>query len=171
MLQIRAEKTPDYPAIRALHLAAFAPSANEANLVDQLRQAGQTTVSLVALSDGQLVGHILFSPVTLSPAQPNLRGLGLAPLAVLPAYQHQRIGSQLALRGIEVCRAATFDYAVVLGGPTYYRRFGFRAGHHFNLDNEYAASDEFMALELRPGALANITGRVHYRPEFRESGC
>ncbi len=171
MLQIRAEKTPDFTAIHSVLLAAFAPRANEADLVDRLRRAGQTTVSLVAISDGRLVGHVLFSPVTLNPAQPNLRGLGLAPLAVLPEYQHHRIGSQLALRGLEVCRAANFDYAVVLGNPNYYARFGFRAGRHFHLDNDYNADEEFMAMELRPGVLSSVTGRVHYRPEFRDSGC
>ncbi len=171
MIQIRSEKTPDGPAIRAVHLAAFAPRANEADLVDRLREAGQAAVSLVALSAGQLVGHILFSPVSLSPRQPALLGLGLAPLAVLPDFQRQGIGSQLVLRGLEAVRAAGFDFAVLLGDPGYYGRFGFRPGSQFHLDNEYGAADEFMAAELRPGALAGVAGLVRFRPEFKESGC
>jgi putative acetyltransferase len=174
MLQIRAEKTPDAAGIRAVHLAAFAPRTNEADLVDLLRGAGQASVLLVAISDGRLAGHVLFSPVTLSPAVPRLlgvRGLGLAPLAVLPELQHQGLGSQLVLRGLEVCRAATFDYVVVLGDPRYYSRFGFRAGRQFQLDNEYDAGEAFMASELRPGALANVSGLVQYRHELRDSGC
>jgi putative acetyltransferase len=171
MLQIRAEKTPDIAGIRSLTLAAFAPRSSEADLVDALRQAGQATISLVAISDGRLAGHVLFSPVTLSPAIPNLRGLGLAPLAVLPEFQRQGIGTQLALRGLEVCRAATFDYVVALGDPRYYTRFGFRAARQFRLDNEYGVDEAFMVIELRPGALSEVTGLVQYRPEFRASGC
>ena len=171
MLRIRAEKTPDIAGIRALTLAAFAPRTNEADLVDALRQAGQATVSLVAILDGQLAGHILFSPVTLSPAVPHLRGLGLGPLSVLPKFQRQGIGSKLALRGLEVCRGAAFDYVVLLGDPAYYSRFGFRTGRLFQLDNEYGAEDPFMAMELRPGALADAAGLVQFRPEFRANDC
>jgi len=171
MLQIRAEKTPDVAGIRALTLAAFAPRTNEANLVDALRQAGQATISLVALSDGQLAGHVLFSPVTLIPALPNLRGLGLAPLAVLPEFQRQGIGSKLVLRGLEVCRGAEFEYVVVLGDSRFYSRFGFRAARLFELDNEYGVNEQFMALELRLGALTDVSALVQYRPEFRAHDC
>lgn len=171
MLQIRAEKTPDAAGIRAVHLAAFAPRANEAALVDALRQAGQATISLVAIHEGRLVGHILFSPLTLTPAVPNLRGLGLAPLAVLPEFQRQTIGTQLALRGMEVCRAAGFDYLILLGDPRYYGRFGFRPASQYHLGNEYNANAEFMATELRPGALARVTGLAQFRPEFRANDC
>jgi putative acetyltransferase len=171
MLQIGAEKTPDQAGIRAVHLAAFAPRPNEAGLVDRLRQAGQATVSLVALSDGRLAGHILFSPVNLVPERKDLRGLGLAPLAVMPEFQAHGIGSQLVLRGLEVCRAASFDFCVVLGAPGYYSRFGFRRASGFHLDNEYGAGEAFMALELRSGALAGVAGLVRYGPEFGASGA
>jgi putative acetyltransferase len=170
MIQIRAEKTPDAGGIRAVHLAAFAPRSNEADLVDALRRAGQATVSLVAITEGRLVGHILFSPISMA-AAPSGRGLGLAPLAVLPAFQRQMIGTQLALRGLEVCRAAGFDFAVVLGDPAYYTRFGFRPASEFGLTSEYGAGPEFMAAELQPGALAAAGGLVHYRPEFRANNC
>jgi putative acetyltransferase len=72
-----------------------------------LRAAGQAAISLVALSDGRLVGHVLFSPVSLVPAQTRLLGLGLAPLAVLPEFEEQGIGSQRVLPGRQVCRDAT----------------------------------------------------------------
>ena len=171
MIQFRAEKTPDAGGIRAVHLAAFAPSRSEANVVDALRAAGQATVSLVAIAEGRLAGHILFSPVSLPATAPSLRGLGLAPLAVLPEFQRQMIGTQLALRGLEVCRAAGFDFVVVLGAPDYYRRFGFRPASQFRLTSEYGAEAEFMASELRPGALATVAGLAQYRPEFRANQC
>ncbi len=139
--------------------------------MDLLRQAGQTTISLVAISDGRLAGHVLFSPLTLLPARPRLRGLGLAPLAVAPEFQRQGIGSQLVLRGLEVCREATYDFVAILGDPQYYGRFGFRPARKFNLDNEYGAGEPFMVMELRPSALAGTAGVVQYRPEFKESGC
>ena len=171
MLQLRAEKTPDAPGIRAVHLAAFAPRANEANLVDRLRDNGQTTISLVGVSNGQLVGHVLFSPVILAGYPAAGRGLGLAPVAVRPDFQRQGIGSRLVRHGLDVAREAGFDFVIVLGDPNYYGRFGFRPASQYQLDNEYGAGDEFMAIELRPGALSGAAGRVQYRPEFKETGC
>src|SRR5579859_1227422 len=170
MLQIRSEKGPDQAGIRAVNLAAFTPRPNEADLVDMLRQAGQCTLSLVALSDGRLVGHVLFSPVSLVPPQPQLHGLGLGPLAVLPEFQRQGIGSRLVIRGLEITRDAGFDFVVLLGDPAYYGRFGFRPAARFRLDNEYGAAEAFMAMELRPRALADCSGLVQYRPEFKASG-
>ena len=171
MLQIRSEKKPDAPGIRAIHQASFAPSAKEADLVDRLRENGQTTISLVGLSNGQLVGHILFSPISLAGYPAAGRGLGLAPLAVRPDFQRQGIGSRLVRHGLDVAREAGFDFVVVLGDPNYYGRFGFRPASQYQLDSEYGAGDAFMAIELRPGALSGAAGRVQYRPEFKEAGC
>ena len=147
-----------------MHAAAFATDA-EARLVDRLRAAGHAAISLVAL-EGRIVGHVLFSEVQASAG----RGLGLAPVAVLPAHQRSGIGAALVLAGIEASRSAGYDYAVVLGEPAYYRRFGFRRALDFGLGNEYGAQDEFMVLELRPGALAGLRGMVTYSAEFAELG-
>jgi putative acetyltransferase len=117
-----------------------------------LRAAGQTAISLVAMSDGRLADHVLFSTVSLVPAQTRLLGLGLAPLAVLPEFQEQGIGSQLVLRGRQVGREATFDFAFVLGDPNYYARFSFRRARDFHLVNEYGADESFRMIELRPSA-------------------
>jgi putative acetyltransferase len=171
LLSIRAEKAPDARAIRAVHLAAFAPRSNEADLVDLLRQNGQATISLVALEEGRLAGHVLFSPIAISPAQPALRGLGLGPLAVLPELQRHGIGTRLAMRGLEVARDADYDFAVLLGAPAYYQRFGFRPASGFGLDSDYQAGDDFMAVELRAGALTGVSGHVQFRPEFKQTGC
>lgn len=144
-----------------MHAAAF-PSDAEARLVDALRAARRAALSLVAEHDGQVVGHVLFSPVKSNRG----RGLGLAPLAVLPRHQRQGIGAALIRAGIEACRAGGYDYAVVLGDPGYYRRFGFRRALDLGLQNEYGAQDEFMVLELRLGGLAGVTGLVKYCREF-----
>jgi putative acetyltransferase len=142
--------------VHAVHASAF-PSDVEARLVDALRRNNHATISLVATVAGEVVAHVLFSPV--SPG----RGLGLAPLAVRPEFQKQGIGSALVRAGLA---AAAHDYVVVLGDPAYYGRFGFRRARDFDLDNQYGAGDEFMALELRPGALAGVRGLVQYSPEF-----
>ena len=144
-----------------MHAAAF-PTDAEARLVDALRDARRAVLSLVAEHDGQVVGHVLFSPMHSNRGQ----GLGLAPVAVLPRDQRQGIGAALIRAGIEACRAAGFDYVVVLGDPGYYRRFGFRRALDLGLQNEYGAHDEFMVLELRLGGLAGVAGMVKYCSEF-----
>ncbi|WP_437729706.1 GNAT family N-acetyltransferase [Sorangium sp. So ce1335] len=164
-MNIRSERAGDEASIRAVHLAAF-PSAMEADLVDRLRAAGRAVVSLVAEIDGAIVGHVLFSPVAIAgPGAPG-GGLGLAPLAVSPGFQGRGVGSALAREGIAACRGAGCAFAVVLGEPAYYARFGFTKASLFGLGNEYAADEEFMALELAAGALKGARGVVTYSPEF-----
>jgi putative acetyltransferase len=157
---IRPETESDRDAVFAVHAAAF-PSDAEARLVDELRKNGRAMLSLVAEQDGRIAGHVVFSPVTPG------RGLGLAPLAVLPAFQRQGIGGALIRAGIA---AASADYLVVLGDPAYYRRFGFRRALDIGLENEYGVRDEFMVLELRPGGLAGVRGLVKYAAEFAVFG-
>jgi putative acetyltransferase len=155
---IRGESSGDEAALRALHKAAF-PSDTEARLVDAIRANGNDRVSLVAVADGKVVGHVLFSPVEVE----GSAGLGLAPVAVLPAFQGRGIGAALIEAGIAACREQGVKFVVVLGEPGYYRRFGFRATH---LGNEYGAGEAFMALELEPHALAAVHGVVKYGMEF-----
>ncbi len=108
-----------------VHLAAF-PTQLEADLVDLLRANGNAVVSLVAHVGARIAGHVLFSPVIVERnGEVVARGLGLAPLAVMPAQQRQGIGAALVRAGIEECRNKGTPFVVVLGGPEYYRRFGF----------------------------------------------
>jgi putative acetyltransferase len=163
---IRAEQTEDRQAIWMVHTAAF-PTDGEAQLVDALRAGGKATVSLVAEQDGAIVGHVLFSPVTGASGRP---GVGLAPVAVLPAWQRRGIGSKLIEAGIVACRDAGIGFIVVLGHAGYYPRFGFRKASDFGLANEYDADEEFMVLELQPGALMGERGLVRYAAEFAALG-
>lgn len=171
VIEIRAEKPEDIPAIRQVHQQAFQPRLNEAHLVELLRQAHKTPVSMVALSEGRLVGHVLFSPITFVPAQPTIRGLGLAPIGVLPEFQKQGIGSKLIAQGLQDCQQSGYDLAVVLGDPHFYSRFGFSCAKDHQLGNEYNADAEFMVMELRAGALRGVKGMVKYQPEFKTAGC
>ena len=162
---IRAEKDCDRDAVHAVNEAAF-ETPSEADLVDGLRQQAQPVVSLVAEENGTVVGHIMFSPVSLS-NHPELRMMGLAPIAVAPAHQRKGIGSVLVRAGLDQCRQLGFVAVVVLGHPKYYPRFGFSPCSHFGIDSEYDVPEEvFMAMELQPDALSGKTGRVKYQPAF-----
>jgi len=167
-IKIRPELPQDIPGIRRVHTSAF-PSAQEADLVDLCRQRGRVVLSLTALLQGEVAGHILFTPLTLDPPHPGLRGLGLGPIAVLPARQREGIGTRLMTIGLEMCRTQDIDFIVLLGDPGYYTRFGFIPGREFGLSSDYGDGDAFQAREVRPGALRGVRARVLYVPEFAET--
>jgi putative acetyltransferase len=170
VIEIRHERPDDYLMVRDVNERAFGGPA-EARLVDMLRAANKVLVSLVALDRDRVVGHILFSPVTVAEAPENFRGVGLAPLSVLPEFQRRGIGSRLIREGLEACKREGYDAVVVLGHIKYYPRFGFSRAKDYDLDNEYNALDSFMVLELQDGVLERIRGLVKYAPEFRDTGC
>ncbi|MEG4941659.1 N-acetyltransferase [Microcoleus sp. F4-D5] len=165
-MDIRTEKPEDLEAVRQVNIAAFGRE-NEANLVDRLRGM-ESTFSFVAVQSDRIVGHILFSPVVLAgKCSSNLSILGLAPVAVLPEYQRQGIGTLLIQQGLEECRRSGFQAVVVLGHPDLYSRFGFIPASRKSLKCEYDVPDEaFMVLELESGSLQDCSGTVKYRSEF-----
>ncbi|MEP6489384.1 N-acetyltransferase [Microcoleus vaginatus GB2-A3] len=165
-MYIRTEKPEDLEAVRQVNIAAFGRE-NEANLVDRLRGIA-STFSFVALPSDRIVGHILFSPVVVEgKCSSNLSILGLAPVAVLPEYQRQGIGTLLIQQGLEECRRSGFHAVVVLGHPDFYSRFGFIPASRKSLKCEYDVPDEaFMVLELESGTLEDCSGTVKYRSEF-----
>ena len=111
--------------------------------------------------------HIAFSPVTITSDTPTRAALGLAPLAVLLAYQRRCIGSQLVEAGLTACHHTPYSVVVVLGHRHYYPRFGFTAAKPVGIVWEHDAPDEaFMVKEIKAGALAHTRGVVKYRPEF-----
>ncbi len=162
---IREEKEEDYDAVHAVNASAFETPA-EANLVDILREQARPIISLVAEEAGSIVGHVLFSPVTLS-YHPSLRIMGLAPMAVVPALQRKGIGSALVRAGLEECRKRRFGAVVVLGHPEFYPRFGFSPSTRFGITCEYEVpEDVFMVLELQPGYLQGASGTIQYHAAF-----
>jgi putative acetyltransferase len=163
MVIIRAEIQTDVDSVRVVNDAAF-PTEVEGKLVDALRKSGKSVISLVAESEGRVVGHILFSPVTVEIG--SKKGLGLAPVAVLPSFQSQGIGSNLIKAGLEVAKDRGYDFVVLLGEPEYYQRFGFEKASSFGLDNEYGVDEPFMAIASRPEGLEGISGIVKYESEF-----
>ena len=166
---IRPEEPGDIDAIHHVHAQAFG-QPQEAQLVAALRAAGKALISLVALEEERVVGHILFSPVSVTTKPDGWRAAGLAPLAVLPAWQRRGIGAELMRAGLQACHDAGLALVVVLGGH-YYARFGFARASDAGLENEYGADEHFMALPLQEGALQRVSGLVCYAVEFQEIGC
>lgn len=162
---IRPEIDADHDAIRHVNRLAFGQDA-EARLVDALRDGGYVRASLVAEKDEQVVGHILFSDLAIVTEAGTVPALELAPLAVLPEVQNQGIGSALVRRGLEVCKEQGHRIVVVLGHPHFYTRFGFTAKRASALASPFGGGDSWMALELLPGALDHVCGKVVYPPPF-----
>ncbi len=169
MATVRPENPEDIPEIRRVNELAFGRPA-EADLVEALREAGKAALSLVAVEDNRVVGHILLSTVTIGSGEPDAEffsAVGLGPMAVLPERQRGCIGSALVQTALYGCRKAGHDCVVVLGHSKFYPRFGFFPASRFGLRCEYKVPDEaFMAIELREGSLAGREGLVRYQPEF-----
>jgi putative acetyltransferase len=137
----------------------------EADIVDALRREADPFISLVAERDGDVVGHICFSPVTIGDGQDSNGCVGLGPMAVRPDRQNTGIGSRLVAAGLEECRLRGQKLVVVVGHAAYYPRFGFKPAGQLGLTCEYDVPDDvFMAVRLddsfRP------TGVVRYHPAF-----
>jgi putative acetyltransferase len=166
MINIRKEEPEDMTAIHHINERAFNQPA-EAYLVDALRRNGAAILSLVAVEDDRVVGHILFSPVVIESEDAHCEAVGLAPMAVLPEYQGRGIGSMLVREGLEQLRAMGHEIVVVLGHPEFYSRFGFMPSRPHGITSTWDVPDDvFMVAELRPGALAGCRGVVKYRHEF-----
>ena len=161
--RVRAERFGDAAAVRAVLCAAF-PTAEEADLVDQLRADGDAAIALVAEEAGEIVGHVLLSRMAVEADGRPLRALGLGPLAVLPARQRRGIGAALVREAIARARHAGEAMMFVVGDPAYYRRFGFTAEAAAAFASPYAGP-HLMAL-----ALADIgvpqRGTAAYAPAF-----
>lgn len=165
MITISAERPDDIDAVHRLNASAFDTRA-EADLVDALRARARPVVSLVAKEADMVVGHIMFSPVSLSGARAP-RIMGLAPMAVAAAYRGRGVGSALVVEGLARCRQLGFGAVVVLGHPGYYPRFGFVNASRFGISSEYDVPDEaFMTVELEPGCLHGASGIARYHDAF-----
>lgn len=168
VMTIRLERPEDVSQIRLVNELAFGQPA-EARLVDKLRQACTSALSLVAADDA-VVGHILFTPVRVECAERRVLGMGLAPLAVLPDRQRQGIGSQLVRRGLDILRERGCPFVVVVGHPEYYPRFGFVRASKHGLSSQWAGvrDEAFMTLVLDAPTMADVSGVATYREEFNE---
>ncbi|MDH3671751.1 MAG: N-acetyltransferase [Gammaproteobacteria bacterium] len=165
-INIRAERPADKDAIERIHLEAFSTEV-EAKLVDALRETGEHLISLLAEDGHEPVGHILFSPVTLTGDEGDLRIMGLAPMAVLPSHQRRGIGMRLVERGLKRCQQDGCDAVVVLGHTDYYPRFGFCPADEYSISCEYdVPPGAFMIKELKAACLKGRQGMIKYDAAF-----
>jgi len=165
-LIIRAEEPSDVPGVHRVNELAFG-RPEEAELVERLHAAGKVVVALVAEQDGEVVGHILFSPAIIEGSGKECTAVALAPMAVLPWLQHRGIGRRLVEEGIMACKERDHTRIIVVGHPRYYPWFGFGPARRYGLRCEFEVQDDaFMALALEPEAFAGCSGLVRFAPEF-----
>jgi putative acetyltransferase len=157
-MMIRDESPPDRKIVYQVVSSAFGRSA-EAELVKQLRIAGDTVISLVADEGGQIVGHVLLSRMNAA-----FPALALAPMSVIPARQRSGIGSILISKAVNRARSEGWAAIFVLGDPDYYERFGFESEAAAGFTSPYAGR-YFMMLKLSP-SLTATTGELRHAPAF-----
>jgi putative acetyltransferase len=169
-IEIREEIPQDIDAIRAINEQAFG-QPQEANIVDKLRANCDGLLSLVALKDDKIIAHILFSPVTIEGIFGMLKGMGLAPMAVLPEFQRKGVGSKLIRAGMEILKKSGFPFVIVLGHPEYYPRFGFEPASRYGIKSQWEGIPDpaFMILWLDKTITNHVSGVAKYRDEFNEA--
>jgi putative acetyltransferase len=161
-IEIREEGPGDVATIRDVNKLAFGQD-QEGNIVDALRSNGAVLLSLVATLNGRVVGHIMYSPLSLC----EVIGAGLGPMAVLPEHQRQGIGSQLVEAGNQRLEEAGCPFIIVVGHANFYPRFGFRPATAYGITCEWEVPDEvFMVLVLDQAKMHGVSGLAKYRPEF-----
>lgn len=173
-INIRKETPEDYAWVIELTEKAFETMEfsdhTEGELVNKLRksQIFIDQLSLVAELDGQVIGHILYTPLLIKNETEQFESLSLAPVSVLPQYQNQGIGSQLIRAGHQKAKEMGFKSVVVFGHPDYYPRFGFKPASLWGIKSPIPlpSDDVFMALELVDGSLSGVSGTVVFPPEF-----
>ena len=163
MIEIREERSDDVPAVRDLNRRAFGQD-QESNIVDALRTNAAALLSLVATLNGQVVGHIMYSPLSIDG---KFEGAALGPMAVLPQCQRQGIGSKLIEAGNRKLKDDGCPFIIVVGHADYYPRFGFKPASEHGIKCEWDVPDNvFMLLVLDQAKMAGVSGLARYRPEF-----
>ncbi len=168
MLEIRQENKNDYEQVYNVVKTAFENAehsdGNEQDLVNNLRKSDSfiPELSLVAVKDNKIVGHILFTKIKIG----KYEELALAPLAVLPKYQRQGIGKKLIETGHKIAKKLGYNYSIVLGSEKYYPKFGYTSAIDYGIKAPFEVPNEnFMAIKLKDTEV-EIKGTVQYAKEF-----
>lgn len=163
MVEIREERPDDVAAVRDLNRRAFGQD-QESNIVDALRANGAALLSLVATVNDRVVGHIMYSPLSIGG---NVKGAALGPMGVLPEYQRQGIGGKLIEAGNRKLKDAGCPFIIVVGHADYYARFGFRPAREHGIKCQWDVPDDvFMLLILDQAEMEGVSGLAKYRDEF-----
>jgi len=173
---IRKETLRDYDRVIELTEKAFETleisDHNEGKLVDKLRKAPTfiPELSLVAELDGQLVGHILFTPLQIKNEQNSYNSLVLGPVSVLPEFQKRGIGGKLIRAGHQKAKELGFQSVILIGHREYYPRLGYKPASTWGIKTQVPlpSDDVFMAVEIADGGLKGVAGMVIFPPEFGE---
>lgn len=163
LIEVQEERPDDVAAIRDLNKRAFGQD-QEGNIVDALRSNGAALLSLVATLDGRVVGHIMYSRLTVGG---DVTGAALGPMAVIPEHQRQGIGSRLVEAGNRRLKDAGCPFIVVVGHADFYPRFGFGPASTHGIKCEWEVPDDvFMLLVLDQPRMQGVSGLAKYRDEF-----
>ncbi|WP_238403204.1 GNAT family N-acetyltransferase [Paenibacillus mesophilus] len=169
-LVIRVETESDYNQVFRLNVEAFGNREDEARLVERIRSSETfiPELSVVAVQDGAIVGHILLSEAEVADGNVRRKVIALAPIAVKPSMQKRGIGGALIREGLRRSQKLGYPLVLLIGHPSYYPKFGFRPARSFGLElKQFEVQDEvFMAAELEPGALGRIKGDLRYPSAF-----
>jgi putative acetyltransferase len=165
-MDIRSESLSDYAAIAEVNILAFGQE-NEAKLVEEIRcsQGYISELSLIAEVDNVIVGHILFSYIDLI-GEESLQVLSLAPLAVIPQFQKQGIGSALVQAGLEKADAIKEALVIVLGHPHFYQRFGFQPSVNYKILSPFPVPEDVFMVKPLQSYQERYQGKVVYPPAF-----
>ncbi len=167
---VRDERHTDLAAIYEVVRAAFRHD-EEAELVEQLRNAGALVVSIVLVCDERLTAHASASPMIWVDGSTHFVAWALAPVSVTPMEQGRGYGTKVVWETIERCRQLGADILTVLGNPVYYERFGFMPASQHGLGIEGKDfGDAFMVMELTKGALHEAQGWLRWHPAFDDMG-
>jgi putative acetyltransferase len=163
VIKVREEDPDDVAAVRDLNRRAFGQD-QESNIVDALRANGAALLSLVATLNDRVVGHIMYSRAVIGG---SVRGAALGPMAVLPEFQRQGIGSELVEAGNQKLKDSGCPFIIVVGHADYYPRFGFRPASEHGIQCEWdVPGDVFMLLVLDQAKMEGVAGLAKYRHEF-----
>lgn len=170
MIEIREERTEDAEAVRIVNDRAFG-QPQEGNIIEKLRKSNPDILSLVAVDESNIIGHIFFSPAEIC-GHPHIKhGTGLAPMAVLPECQGKGTGSMLIREGIRRLKSRQVPFIIVLGHDAYYPRFGFERASKYGIKCQWdgVPDEAFMILILDKEIMRGVSGVAKYRDEFNEA--
>jgi len=170
MITIRPENKEDLSTIKNVNDEAFG-QPEEGNVINEIRKSDSQILSLVAEIEGSIVGHIFYSEAKIDCNNVSIKGMGLAPMAVLPEYQKQGIGKKLIIDSLEMLNTKDIPFIIVLGHEEYYPKFGFEKASKYDIKCQWKGvpDEAFMIMILDKEIMAGVSGVATYRKEFDEA--